>query len=61
MVILYINKLTLPEELGDIFKKGCGLIEDQNLADRRLIVNRGRQLKMYRVWLQAKYRKKTIL
>ena len=35
----------------------CGLVKEQNIADRRLQVNRGRQLKMYRIWLQCKYRK----
>ncbi|XP_017100403.2 tRNA N(3)-methylcytidine methyltransferase Mettl2 isoform X1 [Drosophila bipectinata] len=44
------------EELRDMLTK-AGLLEEQLIVDRRLQVNRGRGLKMYRVWIQTKFRK----
>ncbi|KAJ2106845.1 hypothetical protein IW146_007597, partial [Coemansia sp. RSA 922] len=43
------------EELAEVFGKRFDI--EQNAIDRRLLVNRKRELKMYRVWLQAKFRK----
>ncbi|KAI8053849.1 S-adenosyl-L-methionine-dependent methyltransferase [Syncephalis plumigaleata] len=44
-----------PEEIEELF--GETFTIEQNAVDRRLIVNRVRQLKMYRCWLQGKFRK----
>ncbi|ELW71536.1 Methyltransferase-like protein 8 [Tupaia chinensis] len=44
------------EEIHSMFCK-AGLDEKQNLVDRRLQVNRKKQVKMHRVWVQGKFQK----
>lgn len=44
------------EEVKNLFET-AGLIQEQSIIDRRLQVNRGKMLKMYRVWIQTKFRR----
>lgn len=44
------------EEMRELFT-AKGFIEEYNGIDRRLQVNRMKMLKMYRIWIQSKYRK----
>lgn len=47
-------------EIDQLFSE-CGLIKDSLNVDRRLQVNRANKKKMYRIWIQAKYKKGTDL
>lgn len=42
----------------DKFLTNCDLTKVENQIDKRLIVNRKKQVKMYRRWIQCKYIKK---
>jgi len=46
------------DEIKNIFEKYFEL--EQNSVDRRLIINRSRKLKMYRVWIQGKFKRKPL-
>lgn len=45
------------EELNSLFVRKAGFVKEISNVDRRLQVNRGKQLQMFRVWIQAKYQK----
>eukprot|EP00922_Rhytidocystis_sp_ex-Travisia-forbesii_P005878 GHVS01008534.1.p1 GENE.GHVS01008534.1~~GHVS01008534.1.p1 ORF type:complete len:328 (+),score=56.06 GHVS01008534.1:25-1008(+) len=49
------------EHLRDIFCNVCGLEEIQNTYHSRLVTNRKTNAQMHRIWIQAKFRKPTVI
>ena len=45
------------QEISQLFEQEAGLERVQLISDKRLQVNRGKQIKMFRVWIQGKFKK----
>lgn len=52
--IIVLSSSLRAEDLDGLLVN-AGLVKEFNRYDNRLIVNRAKQIKMYRVWLQCKY------